>query len=349
MQIQKSNINSTFQGAFSIGKSPRSDLFEINNSPSPQHYQLNTTDNLKKYNSPKWTYEPKLVKQPKKNKGLNFPGRYDHINIIQTDQSPGPGQYNPKYDKTFSDSFQYFNKEVRFKNKLGNNNDDNIGPGQYNIVSDIDKYVKDENKKFTFGQKYDPWKYEKYENKPHPGYYNKIYDYKDSKPKFTKQKQTGLTTSMRYQAKIQEGPGPQNYQIKSKFNSDLGPVIKENIYQNIANQNKLSPGPGKYIINTGSYEKNKGITIGKKTKIIQVENISPGVGFYNQKSFFGKNNQAVKFSKGLQLDKLQNSVISEPGPGQYTIGSSFGAIPNYLMQKKQSQQSINSEKLSIQS
>ncbi|CAI2384789.1 unnamed protein product [Moneuplotes crassus] len=199
------------------------------------------------------------------------------------EQTPGPGDY---------EDLQKEGKGVTIGQRLTEKQvEDMPGPGNYEGKSHIQ-----EGPQYSMYHRRD----QKIEQTPGPG----DYEYKEKKGK-------GVTIGARIaQKEAEDMPGPGNYEGKTAFGE--GPQYS--MFERRDQKIEYTPGPGEYEFKGA---KGKGVTIGKKFKSRQAEDM-PGPGNYEGKSHIQEGPQYSMYTK------REAKIMQTPGPGDYETPNTKG-------------------------
>jgi hypothetical protein len=313
----KTFFNGKKQPEWKIGTSTRKSLNENNtpgvgqyslpnNFPSGPKYTISTKpnfSNIGKFITP----GPGQYKTLKKSSSACYTigTKLNHNSYLNSDKTPGPGNYNINENKIFrkSPSFKFGSE----KRENFNINLNNPGPGNYNLGNII------YNKKPSYGfgkEKKGELPDEKF---PGPGQYE-IRD-TSSGPKITIAQKLNYNQN---EGKKDSNPAPGMYNIQNNTDFILhkSPSFKIGTSErkSLSNQEN-TPAPGTY--NTyidGIKNKSPSWKIGSsKRDDLNPKDNFPGVGNYNISKGIEKK-KITMFGKGKDLYNNDN-----PGPGQYNL------------------------------
>jgi hypothetical protein len=235
--------------------------------------------------------------------------------------TPGPNQYDirSKFEGGYS-----FGREFRQPNtNMQDKYNVNPGVGSYRV----DKNLKNENPKYSFGGKGigGSGYYDKSAGMPGPGNYNPKHKFKSLSYSISTKHNNGYSNNP-------EEPGPGAYLLNTgiskyghnRFNApeySFGTNRKDGMYDPLIGSK--TPGPGTYARGDDNTVKNKAPTFSfaNEDRNPNTANFNPGPGDYDPTNSAGQFDNAPKYSLGKSsgLNYALNNSSRIPGPGTYQL------------------------------
>ena len=290
----------TYYNFYSIGKEQRDNFHKAQGGPGPGAY--GTHYNIAK-SSPRYT----------------MAGRHNRSGL---ESSPGPGQYQPKFDSKLKKTT--FGYSMGGRNESASARHSTPGPGAYDIASHKDR------KQGAFGRAGSRESH-KVSASPGPGAYTvrNSSSRHTSAPKFS----FGGKKSMSLN---NTGPGPGSYEVKSV-------VGREGSKHTITPRRPMSakvgknrdPGPGAYNVTTTNTGPKYRIGTAPKCQLLKEFVKVPGPGTYNPDDKTKSIHRDAPHWKMGTASKGTGGVTERtPGPGSYNIKERIGEGPSYAIRPK---------------